>query len=448
MSEKKKVVGVSKTAEGSAPKNRIPDGVSGAEKLNELIERGKKNGKLTTNEMMELDGVELDSSTLDQFYDILENLGIALVIGSMSCRETEDAPVEELTELKEEEVVDTNAMVESFGIDDPVRMYLKEIGKVSLLTADEELRLAKGMSDGNEAQEKLDAWQKQLEREEQIANGEDPEDFKEETGDDEAPVEPLALTDADIKVLKRQVSYGKDCKQRLAEANLRLVVSIAKRYVGRGMLFLDLIQEGNLGLIKAVEKFDYTKGYKFSTYATWWIRQSITRAIADQARTIRIPVHMVETINKVIRVSRQLLQELGHDPTPEEIAEEMSMSVEKVREILKIAQEPVSLETPIGEEEDSHLGDFIPDEDASEPSEAASFTLLKEQLVEVLSTLTPREEQVLKLRFGIEDGRTRTLEEVGKQFHVTRERIRQIEAKALRKLRHPSRSKKLKDFLN
>lgn len=447
MSEKKKVVGVSKTAEGSAPKNRIPDGVSGAEKLNELIERGKKNGKLTTNEMMELDGVELDSSTLDQFYDILENLGIALVT-EYELPETEDAPVEELTELKEEEVVDTNAMVESFGIDDPVRMYLKEIGKVSLLTADEELRLAKGMSDGNEAQEKLDAWQKQLEREEQIANGEDPEDFKEETGDDEAPVEPLALTDADIKALKRQVSYGKDCKQRLAEANLRLVVSIAKRYVGRGMLFLDLIQEGNLGLIKAVEKFDYTKGYKFSTYATWWIRQSITRAIADQARTIRIPVHMVETINKVIRVSRQLLQELGHDPTPEEIAEEMSMSVEKVREILKIAQEPVSLETPIGEEEDSHLGDFIPDEDASEPSEAASFTLLKEQLVEVLSTLTPREEQVLKLRFGIEDGRTRTLEEVGKQFHVTQERIRQIEAKALRKLRHPSRSKKLKDFLN
>ena len=261
-------------------------------------------------------------------------------------------------------------------------------------------------------------------------------------------VEPLVLTDADIKALNRQVRYGQDCKQRLAEANLRLVVSIAKRYVGRGMLFLDLIQEGNLGLIKAVEKFDYTKGYKFSTYATWWIRQSITRAIADQARTIRIPVHMVETINKVIRVSRQLLQELGHDPTPEEIAEEMSMSVEKVREILKIAQEPVSLETPIGEEEDSHLGDFIPDEDASEPSEAASFTLLKEQLVEVLSTLTPREEQVLKLRFGIEDGRTRTLEEVGKQFHVTRERIRQIEAKALRKLRHPSRSKKLKDFLN
>ena len=303
---------------------------------------------------------------------------------------------------------------------DPVRMYLKEIGKVPLLTAAEEIDLAMKIEAGVAATEELER----------------------------AEADGVELDRREKRRLGRIEQVGLDAKQQLIEANLRLVVSIAKRYVGRGMLFLDLIQEGNLGLIKAVEKFDYTKGYKFSTYATWWIRQAITRAIADQARTIRIPVHMVETINKVIRVSRQLLQELGHDPTPEEIAEEMSMPVDKVREILKIAQEPVSLETPIGEEEDSHLGDFIPDEDASEPSEAASFTLLKEQLVDVLSTLTPREEKVLKLRFGIEDGRTRTLEEVGKEFNVTRERIRQIEAKALRKLRHPSRSKKLKDFLN
>ena len=310
--------------------------------------------------------------------------------------------------------------MDSFNIDDPVRMYLKEIGRVPLLNADEEVVLATAMSAGRAAQERID---------EAAENGE-------------------TIPDEELAQLKKDIKEGSKAKQKLAEANLRLVVSIAKRYVGRGMLFLDLIQEGNLGLIKAVEKFDYTKGYKFSTYATWWIRQAITRAIADQARTIRIPVHMVETINKVIRVSRQLLQQLGHDPSPEEISAEMGMPVDKVREILKIAQEPVSLETPIGEEEDSHLGDFIPDEGASEPSEAASFTLLKEQLVDVLSTLTPREEKVLKLRFGIEDGRTRTLEEVGKEFNVTRERIRQIEAKALRKLRHPSRSKKLKDFLN
>ncbi len=303
---------------------------------------------------------------------------------------------------------------------DPVRMYLKEIGKVQLLTAAEEIDLAMKIEAGVAATEELER----------------------------AEEEGVELERRERRRLGRIEQVGLDAKQQLIEANLRLVVSIAKRYVGRGMLFLDLIQEGNLGLIRAVEKFDYTKGFKFSTYATWWIRQAITRAIADQARTIRIPVHMVETINKVIRVSRQLLQELGHDPSPEEIAEEMNMPVDKVREILKIAQEPVSLETPIGEEEDSHLGDFIPDEAASEPSEAASFTLLKEQLVDVLSTLTPREEKVLKLRFGIEDGRTRTLEEVGKEFNVTRERIRQIEAKALRKLRHPSRSKKLKDFLN
>ncbi len=416
MSDKKKNTEQKQEAKVTA---WIPEGVNGADKLNEMIERGKKKGNLTASEMMELDGIELDSDTLDKFYEILENLNINM-IADEDILDTADAPLEEIEDIPEEETVDPNALAESYGVDDPVRMYLKEIGKVPLLKPEQELELAKGMSAGNEAQAILDDAEK---------NGEElPEDVLEE--------------------LQKQVKHGEKCKQDLAEANLRLVVSIAKRYVGRGMLFLDLIQEGNLGLIKAVEKFDYTKGYKFSTYATWWIRQAITRAIADQARTIRIPVHMVETINKVIRVSRQLLQELGHDPTPEEIAEEMDMDVNKVREILKIAQEPVSLETPIGEEEDSHLGDFLPDENTSEPSEAASFTLLKEQLTEVLSTLTPREEMVLKLRFGLEDGRTRTLEEVGKQFHVTRERIRQIEAKALRKLRHPSRSKKLKDFLN
>ncbi len=369
---------------------------SNQEKLNALIEEGKKKGALSSKELMDvLEEMNLEQDQIDKFYDTLENLGIdtteddSLVTLPVDDISPEMEELEELEELSKEELVDPETLIDSFNIDDPVRMYLKEIGKVPLLTPDEEVELAMQMANGDE-----------------------------------------------------------DAKKRMAEANLRLVVSIAKRYVGRGMLFLDLIQEGNLGLIKAVDKFNYTKGYKFSTYATWWIRQAITRAIADQARTIRIPVHMVETINKVIRVSRQLLQELGHDPTPEEISKEMNMPVDKVRDILKIAQEPVSLETPIGEEEDSHLGDFIPDEDASEPAEAASFTLLKEQLTEVLGTLTPREEKVLRLRFGIEDGRTRTLEEVGKEFNVTRERIRQIEAKALRKLRHPSRSKKLKDFLN
>ena len=363
---------------------------------------------------------------MDHIYDSLETLNIEVGNDEDLLPDLPDdaePPIEEIAEIEEEELVDPNTLVDSFSIDDPVRMYLKEIGKVPLLSPDEEVELAQQMSDGNEAERKL----QEMDKARRAGEAVDPEE--------EAR-------------LKKVLRTGEKAKQKLAEANLRLVVSIAKRYVGRGMLFLDLIQEGNLGLIKAVEKFDYTKGYKFSTYATWWIRQAITRAIADQARTIRIPVHMVETINKVTRVSRQLLQELGHDPSPMEVAAEMNMPVEKVREILKIAQEPVSLETPIGEEEDSHLGDFIPDEGASEPSEAASFTLLKEQLVDVLSTLTPREEKVLKLRFGIEDGRTRTLEEVGKEFNVTRERIRQIEAKALRKLRHPSRSKKLKDFLN
>ena len=398
------------------------------EKLRELLARGKKKGKLDSGELMDaVDDLNLESDQMDQLYDSLEALNIDISADDTLLADLpDDEPAaEEIAEVEEEELVDPNTLVNSFSIDDPVRMYLKEIGKVPLLSPDEEIDLAQAMGAGNAAQEKLEEIDR-LQKE----------------------GKEVPYSQEEINGWKADHAKGEAAKQKLAEANLRLVVSIAKRYVGRGMLFLDLIQEGNLGLIKAVEKFDYTKGYKFSTYATWWIRQAITRAIADQARTIRIPVHMVETINKVIRVSRQLLQELGHDPSPNEISAEMGMPVEKVREILKIAQEPVSLETPIGEEEDSHLGDFIPDEDASEPAEAASFTLLKEQLVEVLSTLTPREEKVLKLRFGIEDGRTRTLEEVGKEFNVTRERIRQIEAKALRKLRHPSRSKKLKDFLN
>ena len=391
------------------------------EKIMDLFARGKKRGKLDSAEMMILDEFDLDNEQMEKLYDTLEALSIEISTEEDLLNDMPDdlePAMEEITGLEEEELVDPNSLVDSFSIDDPVRMYLKEIGKVPLLNPDEETELAQVMSAGILAAEQLENMDKD------------------------------ALPEEELQQMKKLIKQGERAKQKLAEANLRLVVSIAKRYVGRGMLFLDLIQEGNLGLIKAVEKFDYTKGYKFSTYATWWIRQAITRAIADQARTIRIPVHMVETINKVIRVSRQLLQELGHDPTPEEISAEMKMPVDKVREILKIAQEPVSLETPIGEEEDSHLGDFIEDSKVAEPSEAASFTLLKEQLVDVLSTLTPREEKVLKLRFGIEDGRTRTLEEVGKEFNVTRERIRQIEAKALRKLRHPSRSKKLKDFLS
>jgi len=358
--------------------------------VKQLIEKGKKNGTLTYKEIMDaLEEIDLVPEQIEKVYEVLESMNID-IIGDIEDIPKELSGEEGEGEGEEEEKPEKEISVPAgIAIDDPVRMYLKEIGKVPLLTAEEEVALAKRM----------------------------------EQGDEEA-------------------------KKRLAEANLRLVVSIAKRYVGRGMQFLDLIQEGNLGLLKAVEKFDYTKGYKFSTYATWWIRQAITRAIADQARTIRIPVHMVETINKLIRVSRQLLQELGREPTPEEIAEELEMPPDKVREIMKIAQEPVSLETPIGEEEDSHLGDFIPDEDAPAPAEAAAFTLLKEQLIDVLDTLTPREEKVLRLRFGLDDGRARTLEEVGKEFNVTRERIRQIEAKALRKLRHPSRSKKLKDYLD
>jgi RNA polymerase primary sigma factor len=344
-------------------------------RINKLIELGQTKGVLTEKEIGSmLDGIQLEPEEVEQIYETLEKLGIEYSLGK---------------EGGMEQAQDDKALLEGVSLDDPVRMYLKEIGKVPLLSADEEIVFARLMEEGDQ-----------------------------------------------------------NARRKLAEANLRLVVSIAKRYVGRGMLFLDLIQEGNLGLIKAVEKFDYRKGYKFSTYATWWIRQAITRAIADQARTIRIPVHMVETINKLIRVSRQLLQEHGRDPQPDEIAREMGVTEDKVREIMKIAQEPVSLETPIGEEEDSHLGDFIPDDDVPAPAEVAAYTMLKEQLTDVLDTLTPREEKVLRLRFGLDDGRARTLEEVGREFQVTRERIRQIEAKALRKLRHPSRSKKLKDFLD
>ena len=402
---------------------KVVEGVQGADKLSELIERGKKKGNLSSSELLDvLEDMDLSAEQMDKIYDTLENLGIDTV-GEDYIPDLPDdlePPLESMEEIPEEEIVDPNAMVDSFGTDDPVRMYLKEIGKVNLLTSDEEIQLAQDMDAGNAAKS-------QLEELEQAGEEIDPQ-LKAE--------------------LDKAVKKGERAKQRLAEANLRLVVSIAKRYVGRGMQFLDLIQEGNLGLIKAVEKFDYTKGYKFSTYATWWIRQAITRAIADQARTIRIPVHMVETINKVIRTAHAMVQSLGRDPSAEEIAKEMDMPVEKVEEILKIAQEPVSLETPIGEEEDSHLGDFIQDEGASEPAEAASYNLLREQLVDVLKTLTPREETVLRMRFGLEDGQPKTLEEVGKEFNVTRERIRQIESKALRKLRHPSRSKKLKDFLN
>jgi RNA polymerase primary sigma factor len=361
----------------------------GKEKLlavKNLINKGKKNGMLTYKEIMDaLEEIDLDPDQIDDIYLRLEDMGIDIVGEKEEdmLLETDDETETDETDIKEE-----ISVPKGINVDDPVRMYLKEIGKIPLLTAEEEVELAQRMEAGDEL-----------------------------------------------------------AKKKLAEANLRLVVSIAKRYVGRGMLFLDLIQEGNLGLMKAVEKFDYEKGFKFSTYATWWIRQAITRAIADQARTIRIPVHMVETINKLVRVQRQLVQELGRDPTPEEIGKEMNMEVEKVREIMKIAQEPVSLETPIGEEEDSHLGDFIEDDNALAPADAATYIMLREQLIDVLDTLTPREQKVLRLRFGLDDGRARTLEEVGKEFDVTRERIRQIEAKALRKLRHPSRSKKLKDFL-
>ena len=397
------------------------------EKLKSLLELGKKKRNIL--EYQEISDffrdMNLDEEKMEKVLDFLEANKVDVLRISDGDDEDDDIILDDEDEVEVEKI--DLSVPEGVSVEDPVRMYLKEIGKVPLLSADEEIELAQKMEAGSVAVEKIPLLKERLA----------------ETGDEQEKEE----IQAEIKALQLDVDRGSDAKKRLAEANLRLVVSIAKRYVGRGMLFLDLIQEGNLGLIKAVEKFDYRKGYKFSTYATWWIRQAITRAIADQARTIRIPVHMVETINKLIRVSRQLLQELGREPTPEEIAEEMKMPVERVREILKISQEPVSLETPIGEEEDSHLGDFIKDDTVPVPADAAAFTLLKEQLEEVLGTLTEREQKVLTLRFGLEDGRARTLEEVGKEFNVTRERIRQIEAKALRKLRHPSRSRKLKDYL-
>ena len=398
------------------------------QKLKDLLALAKKKKNML--EYQEISDffadMQLEAEQFDKILDFLEANNIDVL------RITDDDSDDEiLLDVDDEDEIEVEkidlSVPDGVSIEDPVRMYLKEIGKVPLLSAEEEIELAKNMEAGAVAKEKIAI----LKSREENATEEELAEIKEE-----------------IKNLQKDLDAGDEAKKRLAEANLRLVVSIAKRYVGRGMLFLDLIQEGNLGLIKAVEKFDYRKGYKFSTYATWWIRQAITRAIADQARTIRIPVHMVETINKLIRVSRQLLQELGREPSPEEIAAEMNMPVERVREILKISQEPVSLETPIGEEEDSHLGDFIQDENVPVPAEAAAFTLLREQLEEVLGTLTEREQKVLKLRFGLEDGRSRTLEEVGREFEVTRERIRQIEAKALRKLRHPSRSRKLKDYLD
>jgi hypothetical protein len=396
------------------------------QKLIEILELGKKKkNMLEYQEIADFfKDLNLDPEKFEMVIDYLEQNGIDVLKISNDDDVDDDIILDEEDEVEVEKI--DLSVPEGVSVEDPVRMYLKEIGKVPLLSADEEIELAQNMEDGAVAIEKINVLKGRLDG----ASEEEKAEIKEE-----------------IKTLQKDVDKGADAKKRLAEANLRLVVSIAKRYVGRGMLFLDLIQEGNLGLIKAVEKFDYKKGYKFSTYATWWIRQAITRAIADQARTIRIPVHMVETINKLIRVSRQLLQELGREPSPEEIAKEMSMPVDRVREILKISQEPVSLETPIGEEEDSHLGDFIKDDNVPVPADAAAFTLLKEQLEEVLGTLTEREQKVLTLRFGLEDGRARTLEEVGKEFNVTRERIRQIEAKALRKLRHPSRSRKLKDYL-
>ncbi len=396
--------------------------------LESLMEQGKQSGKLTTTEINNvMEKIDLDVEQMDSFYETCQSLNVEII---------EDYDVEAdlaLSDFSLQEDIEMTLSSDGISIDDPVKIYLKEIGRVPLLSAEEEVELAEIIYNGTPRKAKY-RKRTDVERNED-GTAVNPEEDMEKICDDYIPT-------------PQQMAASKKAQQRLAESNLRLVVSIAKRYVGRGMQFLDLIQEGNLGLIKAVQKFDHYKGFKFSTYATWWIRQAITRAIADQARTIRIPVHMVETITKVKKTSSQLLHKNGHDPSPEEISEELGIPVERVREIMRIAQDPVSLETPIGEEEDSHLGDFIPDDDAPAPADAASLILLKEQLSEVLSTLTEREEKVLRLRFGLEDGRSRTLEEVGKEFDVTRERIRQIEAKALRKLRHPSRSKKVKDFLD
>ena len=422
-----------KKAEDEAPEKKAPpldekvlaglpaaEQLQKSEKLRDLFAKGKQKGKLDSDEITEvLDELDLDDDGRERVYNSLDALGVDYISGVIEPDDLDEPPLEAIAEIEEEELVDPNDLVDSFSIDDPVRMYLKEIGKVPLLSADEEIALATRMNAKNDAEARIKA--------------------AEESGE--------TIPEEEMAALKKTIKDGEKAKQKLAEANLRLVVSIAKRYVGRGMLFLDLIQEGNLGLIKAVEKFDYTKGYKFSTYATWWIRQAITRAIADQARTIRIPVHMVETINKLVRIQRQLLQELGREPTPEEIGKEMGLPAERVREIQKISQEPVSLETPIGEEEDSQLGDFIEDDAAVVPPDAASFSMLQEQLGKVLDGLAERERKVISLRFGLEDGHPRTLEEVGREFGVTRERIRQIESKTLAKLRHPSRSSKLKDYL-
>ncbi|MBO6206761.1 MAG: RNA polymerase sigma factor RpoD [Lachnospiraceae bacterium] len=431
-----------KDAQAQAEENEALIQAQIDERLKNLLNKSKKNGYVEYKQVIDaFSEFNLDAQQFDRIWDALDKNRIVLRVEEM---DEDDIPEDELALEEEEEIaLDMESLEEgvidsNVNMEDPVRMYLKEIGRVPLLSAEEEIELAKKMEAGFEAAQKNEEFaEKRAVLQKQVDDGKKVQEAKKK-------IEEL---DKKIAENQRKIDIGKRAGQDLSQANLRLVVSIAKRYVGRGMLFLDLIQEGNLGLIKAVEKFDYRKGYKFSTYATWWIRQAITRAIADQARTIRIPVHMVETINKIIRINRQLLQELGREPSPSEIAERMDMPEDRVREILKISQEPVSLETPIGEEEDSHLGDFIPDDNMPVPADAAAFTMLREQLDEILDTLTDRERKVLTLRFGLIDGRARTLEEVGKEFNVTRERIRQIEAKALRKLRHPTRSKRIKDYL-